>query len=377
MVLSHPRSSLIFGKDGRQALDRRVGPESRSWTQIGTRDRSGCQFGHPSQTTNPSLTFTYSTGPASNDHSFCIMDPSLLHSSTTGGTGSTSSTTFEDLKPFSEGASGSNPGNGHDSSSGFAFRDNSTLNTLPPQSLGHASPEEEEGSDNDEGNDEDRNAIDGAKRPRLRLAHACDRCRKRKIRCDTQQPCGPCQATRNQCTFNTPSRRVTKPKASGSENRSSSTSGVKRPHSPPGSARIAALGGEGQANLEARLAALEAMLGDVPPKVHNAFLSSLDARLGSGGGVGITQGKGEGVSVALEALAGGDLSTLLSGMVDQSNNGAGPSNGWQKARGRTKTREDPIENMAKKMEGMSFFYEDEIGQAKWQGELVGQIMVRC
>lgn len=30
--------------------------------------------------------------------------------------------------------------------------------------------------------------------------------------------------------------------------------------------------------------------------------------------------------------------------------------------------EEGIDAMAKKMEGMSFFYQDEIGQAKWQGE---------
>ena len=234
-------------------------------------------------------------------------------------------------------------------------------------------------SDNDDGSDMDERGggIDGAKRPRLRLAHACDRCRKRKIRCDTQQPCGPCQATKNECTFHTPSRRVNKPK--DSEPRSSSLSGVKRPHSPvKGSSRIGALGPEGQANLEARLAALEAMLGDVPPKVHNAFLSSLDARLGSGGGVGINEGSGEGVGVALEALAGAGFGNRLGGNfgMDSSSwgNGLGARAslgqspglpGWTR---RSTTGDDGINDMAKKMENMSFFYEDEIGQAKWQGE---------
>jgi hypothetical protein len=254
-----------------------------------------------------------------------------------------------------------------------------------------------EGSSPSDGENDDGNG--DSKRPRLRLAHACDRCRKRKIRCDTQQPCGPCQATRNECTFNTPSRRVTKPK--GSTDRSSSTSGIKRPHSPPGSARIAALGGEGQANLEARLAALEAMLGDVPPKVHNAFLSSLDARLGSGSGVGLNGGTGEGVGIALEALAGGDMSSLssmLTGFSDGTweksgtgdttplanssgaglganstlapswNTGVGKWNATQRAVG----IDGGINDMAKKMERMSFFYEDEIGQAKWQGEFAAR-----
>lgn len=288
------------------------------------------------------------------------MDPSLLH--TTSARTTSTSSIHSDIKPsFEPGSSSTNA-----FSTLGSYGTSSNLNSIPIQGQSNNQPSPEASTPSDE--DDDERTPDGVKRPRLRLAHACDRCRKRKIRCDTQQPCGPCQATRNECTFNTPSRRVTKPKV-GSENRSSSTSGgVKRPHSPPGSARIAALGGEGQANLEARLAALEAMLGDVPPKVHNAFLSSLDARLGSGGGVGISQGKGEGVGVALEALAGGDLTSLLSGLTEGKN-----GDGWEKqlagmSRGRSKGGEDLVESMAKKMEGMSFFYEDEIGQAKWQGK---------
>lgn len=237
---------------------------------------------------------------------------------------------------------------------------------------------------------------DGAKRPRLRLAHACDRCRKRKIRCDTHHPCGPCQATKNECTFHTPSRRPPKPKNPDGGARSSSASGFKRPHSPV----------KDQTALEARLAALEAMLRDVPPNVHNAFLSRLDARLGSGTGVGIKEGQNEGVNVALEALGGGggsmDFSSLASGISGQwSGNGngnmtagssgsgfdtsnfanlgqntltpdwqglSGISGGWAGGRSLTKKREEEgVDAMAKRMEGMSFFYEDEIGQAKWQG----------
>ena len=234
---------------------------------------------------------------------------------------------------------------------------------------------------------------DGAKRPRLRLAHACDRCRKRKIRCDTHHPCGPCQATKNECTFHTPSRRPPKPKNPDGGARSSSTSGFKRPHSPV----------KDQTALEARLAALEAMLRDVPPNVHNAFLSRLDARLGSGTGVGIKEGQSEGVNVALEALGGGgmDFGTLGSSVNGQwtGNNSnavagssgtgydttnfanlgqntltpdwqglSGISGGWAGGRSLTKKREEEgVDAMAKRMEGMSFFYEDEIGQAKWQG----------
>jgi hypothetical protein len=141
--------------------------------------------------------------------------------------------------------------------------------------------------------------------------------------------------------------------------------------------------------LEARLAALEAMLRDVPPNVHNAFLSTLDARLGSGTGVGMKEGKGEGVNVALEALmgsgsqnqwsatgegSGGMNATLASGSghnTTTSNWAAlgGMTGGWAGGRTLVKKREEEgVNEMAKRMEGMSFFYEDEIGQAKWQGE---------
>lgn len=213
---------------------------------------------------------------------------------------------------------------------------------------------------------------DGVKRPRLRLAHACDRCRKRKIRCDTQQPCGPCSATKNECTFNTPSRRVAKPKG---EPRSSSTSGVKRPHSPTRSGNS-----QYQASLEARLATLEALLRDVPPNVHNAYLSTLDARLGAGQGVGMAQGKGDGVGLSAEALAAsgpmlggtafssafaglkGDTTLAPAWTAPMSLTGA-----W--AGGRSlRRRQDNIEDVTRRMETLSFFYEDEIGQAKWQGE---------
>ncbi|WWD16743.1 hypothetical protein CI109_101174 [Kwoniella shandongensis] len=277
---------------------------------------------------------------------------------------------------------------------------------------------------------------ESAKRPRLRLAHACDRCRRRKIRCDTQHPCTPCQQSNNVCTFETPSRRTVKPKsgtagANGTGNDktgagSSSTGGVKRPHSQTrgsgtttttfASLAAAAAGssGESQQNLEARLAALESMLRDVPPNVHNAFLSTLDARLGSGTGVGLKEGGGggDGVGVAVEALAGGSglLGSLGTGLGADVGWGLPPTNGlnaygsslgrsstlapdWSGATttttsnnngglggwlgglatlGGTKKREEEgMNELAKRMEGMSFFYEDEIGQAKWQGATSG------
>ncbi|WWC98933.1 hypothetical protein V866_005827 [Kwoniella sp. B9012] len=275
---------------------------------------------------------------------------------------------------------------------------------------------------------------ESAKRPRLRLAHACDRCRRRKIRCDTQHPCTPCQQSNNQCTFETPSRRTVKTKSSNNNNSkepkdpsasSSIGGGIKRPHSPlqPTLASLTSGSGGpgGQTNLEARLAALESMLRDVPPNVHNAFLSTLDARLGSGTGVGLKEGgEGVGVSVAVEALAGasnphlnnflgtntntntttnnsstigGDLSwnfnsstlspdwnpptSTTSNNSSSSNNGnTGALSNWLAGIGAgpslTKRREEVgMDELAKRMEGMSFFYEDEIGQAKWQGATSG------
>ena len=241
----------------------------------------------------------------------------------------------------------------------------SKLQTRPFSS---ESPDPHQGSDESEDTLHPLSA-DPSKRPRLRLAHACDRCRKRKIRCDTHQPCAPCLASRHECTFMAPSRRVTV-----KESRTS----VKRPRSPGG-----------QTALEARLAALESMLGDVPPKVHNAFLASLDARLGSGTGVGIKEGKGEGVEVAFEALSGGSAflgsGNLGEGSTPNWTNGLdaidgdwGPSTRmpnsnevgrWQGGNGSAKRKEEEgVNEMARRMEGMSFFYEDEIGQAKWQGE---------
>lgn len=180
--------------------------------------------------------------------------------------------------------------------------------------------------------------------------------------------------------------------------------GVKRPHSPPRTQN------QNQTALEARLAALESMLRDVPPNVHNAFLSSLDARLGGGVGVGLKEGGrgGEGVGVAPEALtASGSIPSPLQqwvatattngalnvnsrgipGLRASGRNGSGSETlapGWGAfaasgglqafAMANSSTRkheEEGVDAMAKKMEGMSFFYEDEIGQAKWQGGFTG------
>jgi hypothetical protein len=121
----------------------------------------------------------------------------------------------------------------------------------------------------------------------------------------------------------------------------------------------------------------------VPPNVHNAYLSTLDARLGAGQGAGLAQGKGEGVGISSEALGAGaplngsaDLSNLLGGLKNGAagpaawqNNGGGVA-AWAGGRSLRRTRGDgssDLDEMARRMENLSFFYEDEIGQAKWQG----------
>jgi hypothetical protein len=131
------------------------------------------------------------------------------------------------------------------------------------------------------------------------------------------------------------------------------------------------------------------MLRDVPPNVHNAFLSSLDARLGGGVGVGLKEGGGNsGVGVAPEALSGATAfdeneqqwTGTFAGLTSNGDKDLFGSS-WSNLvganfpslagalSGRLRRKEDEgVDAMAKRMEGMSFFYEDEIGQAKWQGE---------
>jgi hypothetical protein len=255
------------------------------------------------------------------------MDPSLLQPTLTGSTNS------------SVNASTSASANANANTNPSSTPKEDVKPSLPAADIDANQIDVDDTDDHGDDFDDDMDGSgENVKRPRLRLAHACDRCRKRKIRCDTQQPCGPCQATRNECTFHTPSRRISKPKVSGvgagagaggDIARSSSAGGVKRPHSPQRSSTAAGLlSGGNPANLEARLAALESMLRDVPPNVHNAFLSTLDARLGSGTGVGIKEGKGEGVGVAVEALAGTAYDSLgLDGTW-----GAGASSSSERAR---------------------------------------------
>ncbi|OXG10050.1 nuclear protein [Cryptococcus neoformans Tu401-1] len=314
------------------------------------------------------------------------MDPSLLHSS-------------EEVKPTSNTSSGGSNYPSPNTAGQSHTTDNTSPSTVPQsQSTSQThNPPPQPSSQSQSQPGQDTSALDdneSAKRPRLRLAHACDRCRRRKIRCDTQHPCTPCQQSNNVCTFETPSRRTVKSK--GNSERVSSTGGVKRPHSPGRVFASLATGrGESQSNLEARLAALESMLRDVPPNVHNAFLSTLDARLGSGTGVGLKEGGGggEGVGVAVEALAGTSLANLnLPGNLGYNMGGSelnaqrrlgqntlssdwaatGGLSGWLNDAVLGKKKEEAgMDELAKRLGGMSFFYEDEIGQAKWQGATSG------
>ena len=255
-----------------------------------------------------------------------------------------------------------------------------------------ASPEgsDSDSQDDDLNEDEDSSERFTDKRPRLRLAHACDRCRKRKIRCDTEQPCGPCKATSNQCTFHAPPRRtVSKPKppVPGARPGGGPGGGIKRPHSPSRTAssgiqgasasRLFGLGNgnangdpQHQANLEARLAALEAMLGEVPPNVHNALMTSMDERLGgrstTNGLNGLSDVKDE--SDGVQGLSSGSGGAFGIGRLSNPwlNQMLGAS--MNPLERRRMSGSGDVNSIADKIGGMSFFYEDEIGQAKWQGE---------
>lgn len=233
----------------------------------------------------------------------------------------------------------------------------------------------------------------GSKRPRLRLAHACDRCRRRKIRCDTQQPCGPCSHTGNLCTFEAPTRRLAGASdgatgtghphgpvgaansgpGSGSSARkhSSTTLGAARSGSSgPSSSAAAASAAARSADLEARLNNLEALLRRVPPSVHNALISTLDSHLSSTGagpgGVspsGSSASKGKGGSDALAALLASAASA------------SGSANGSSLLTEPSESTAGGADDVARAMEGLSlsngYLYLDEIGQTKWQGATSG------
>ncbi|TIB79236.1 hypothetical protein E3Q23_00342 [Wallemia mellicola] len=83
---------------------------------------------------------------------------------------------------------------------------------------------------------------------RLRLSRACDRCRKRKVKCDEGHPCQSCIAARSECTFVAEPQKPLKAKKNIAE-------------------------------LEARMTALEKVLESIPPSISQAALSKLDYAL--------------------------------------------------------------------------------------------------
>ncbi|KAI5455410.1 hypothetical protein NCC49_000221 [Naganishia albida] len=194
--------------------------------------------------------------------------------------------------------------------------------------------------------DEDRTGVEGSiKRPRLRLSQACDRCRRRKIRCDTQQPCGPCQATRNVCTFESPSKRMKKKKDESDTKRTQRKASTSNLRNAAEANTLPILN-----TFEARLGSLEALLRDVPPDVHNALISRLDASLNAGP----TEG----------SLLGADSSSVppkitsrMAGKMPQRSSASG------------------LEEMQRSLQGLhlsnGYLYLDEIGQTKWQGATSG------
>lgn len=115
--------------------------------------------------------------------------------------------------------------------------------------------------------------------------------------------------------------------------------------------------------------------------MHNAYLSTLDARLGSSQDLDIAR-KGDTLGIP-EALAVGgngsmlntNLAPILSGLRNDAtlapawSSSTGIGGNWGENRGRTgRRRNESVDDVARRMESLSFFYEDEIGQAKWQGE---------
>ncbi|TIB28757.1 hypothetical protein E3P86_03806 [Wallemia ichthyophaga] len=87
---------------------------------------------------------------------------------------------------------------------------------------------------------------------RLRLSRACDRCRKRKVKCDEGHPCQACQLAHTACTF---VEEAPAPKPRKNQNE------------------------KNVAELEARMGALERVLGAIPPSIAQAALSKLDTAL--------------------------------------------------------------------------------------------------
>lgn len=257
----------------------------------------------------------------------------------------------------------------------------------------------------------------GSKRPRLRLAHACDRCRRRKIRCDTQQPCGPCSHTGNLCTFEAPTTRRLAGGAGSAAGDGTAALGTGHPHGPAGSGGGGSSSGSGpshshsarknnssttttsghgggssrppggggaansrSADLESRLHNLEALLRRVPPSVHNALINTLDEHLNSAGGASSASatsqsgstggGGGRGRSGAAQhaAMSSNDTAALAALLASAAAASTASSSSDAGANGGD-------DDVARAIEGLSlsngYLYLDEIGQTKWQGATSG------
>lgn len=98
---------------------------------------------------------------------------------------------------------------------------------------------------------------------------------------------------------------------------------------------------------EARLGSLEALLRDVPPDVHNALISRLDASLNAG--------PSEGTLLATDStIVPPKISSRMAAKLPQRSAASG------------------LEEMQRSLQGLhlsnGYLYLDEIGQTKWQGK---------
>ncbi|KAH8086933.1 fungal-specific transcription factor domain-containing protein [Filobasidium floriforme] len=237
-----------------------------------------------------------------------------------------------------------------------------------------------------------------SKKPRLRLAHACDRCRRRKIRCDTQQPCGPCKQTGTVCTFETPSRRLMKKRERDDMDTPNSSVGngtpAANPNRPKAGRKPPAVsssntGGGIKAvdnqkvytsTLEARLNNLEALLRSIPPGVHNALINQLDGQLSAGTQPGQSNSASvdvQGVSGAIDGLSATDFAHLLRQHGTTLLGNPGLQIGASSAQGSGPINPEQVNQLGRNASGISlnlsngYLYVDEIGQTKWQGATSG------
>ncbi|KAJ5735921.1 uncharacterized protein N7483_001046 [Penicillium malachiteum] len=66
------------------------------------------------------------------------------------------------------------------------------------------------------------------KRVRIRVSHACDRCKRRKIRCTGNRPCSFCAREATRCIYTVPNKRGRKSRAGNSDNQELNSSNNSR-----------------------------------------------------------------------------------------------------------------------------------------------------